>query len=88
MLGVKVGPGVFVAVLVGVGVRVGVAVLVPVAVPVLVGVRVSVAVFVGAGGSPAIVNLPEVIQRVPTKTCTSYSPASHFSTEGLHNEYP
>ena len=87
---VKVMVGVFV--IVGVSVRVGVKVFVGVGdgptvfvkVRVYVGERVGVAV----GGKPVIVKRPESFQVKPMKTCTSYSPGSHFSRSAAQNEYP
>lgn len=75
--------GVSVIVLVGVVVRVGTGVAVArgdgVGVMLGVEVIVRVAVFVGAagGGSPTIVNRPELFQVNPTNIWASYSPGSH-----------
>lgn len=77
---VRVGVGVIVGGLVGVGV----AVIVQVA----VGVRDAVAVGGGVGGDPVTTKLPELFHSMPTNTCTSYSPGSHTSGEGLHSVNP
>jgi hypothetical protein len=48
------------------------------------GVRLGTAV----GGEPSTVKRPEVFQLLPTKTCTSYSPASHRYGSGFQSVYP
>lgn len=77
--GVRVGSGVEVGGREGLGfrVRVMVGVLEAVAVGRGEGVAVMGEVAVMVGGSPSRMNLPEAFQLVPTKICTSYSPASH-----------
>lgn len=84
--GVTVGVmvGVFVGVCEDVTVRVMVGVLVGVEVGVLVGVKVGVTV----GGVPLKVNVLDASHFVPTKICTSYTPASQSCAGWDHLAMP
>ncbi len=81
---VLVTVGVGVIVLVGIGVAVALGDGVGVILRVGVMVRVAVRVGAGGGGSPTIVNRPELFQVNPTKIWTSYSPDSHWPVDGSH----
>lgn len=65
------GPGVGRGVLDGRVVKVGRGVRVGVGERVDVGVLVNVAVGFGVGASPSTTNVPEILNSIPTKICTS-----------------